>query len=262
MVINSRVLGIVIAASCVGAADAQSVLGTLIASGDEWIMSNQAYGRNRASTERLALNIADALANGRSDADFLVYSDDFGLTGSELAQTMTGAGYGWEVNTTVSFDLATLQTYDGVLLSGTLGRSASEIAVLQQYLTQGGSILVLGGTSGSGASIAAAWNPLLELGGLAFDPDKFPGSFVAEFALNDGPSGLDDGVAQITWGNGQNVFGVTPVGPGGFTQFVTADFVSEGLTATEPIIGIYQIPTPGAAFALGLAALAGTRRRR
>lgn len=245
-----------------GTAAGQSVLGTLIASGDEWIVSNDAFTRNPASTTALALNIGAALANGQAGANFLVYSDNFGLRGSSLASTMTGAGYGWDVSATLTLDLPTLQAYDAVLLSGELGRTPADIAVLQQYLTEGGSVLVLGGTSGTGASIAAAWNPLLALGGLAFDPDKFPGSFVAEFAVNPGDSTLDDGVSQITWGNGQNVFGVMSFGDSEFTQFVTADFTSEGLTSTEPIIGIYQIPAPGGAVVMGLALISATRRRR
>ncbi|MEM8757131.1 MAG: hypothetical protein AAGF47_05035 [Planctomycetota bacterium] len=243
-------------------------IGTIIAAGDEWIFSDQAYDADAVQASRLALNIADAMAGGQAGADFLVYTTENRVRNGNLAATMTDAGYGWDRNTTLTFDLPTLQTYDGIWLSGDLGRSPAEMAVLQDYVTQGGSVFVLGGTSGSGAEIAAAWNPLLSLGGLAFDDEKFPGSFTASFEVNAGSSTLDDGVSSIFWGNGQNVLGVTGVQPDvGSIEFVTADFSGEvfmgqALSSAEPIIGIFQIPAPSGLAVLAAAGLAATRRRR
>lgn len=245
-----------------GATADDPVLGTIVAIGDEWLMSNDAFVQNAASTTQLALNVADLLSGGQAGADFLVYSDNFGLRGSTLASTMTGAGYGWDATATITLDLPTLQAYDAVLLSGELGRTPADIAVLSEYVIQGGSVLVLGGTSGSASSIADAWNPLLALGGLEFGRTKFAGSFVDEYALSDGASLIDDGVAQITWGNGQNVIQTgVPLTSGG-VEFVTADFSGVGLSSAEPVIGVYQIPAPGAWAVLALATGAAARRRR
>jgi hypothetical protein len=79
---------------------------------------------------------------------------------------MTGGGNAWTVSTAVTFDLATLLTYDGVFLGG----FAADNSVLINYVNAGGNVYLAGGTAtlGSAAAEAAAWNTLLNAFGLSF----------------------------------------------------------------------------------------------
>ena len=141
----------------------------VVVNNDEWTLSNTGFG-NAPDAGVFAQNVASLFSGGGS-GDFLAYSSNFGLTQNSLANTMTGAGHTWTVSTAVSFDLPTLQTYDGVFLAGPVGGGAPDTAVLTQYVQGGGNVYLAGGTgvfTGGATGEAAVWNPFLNSFGLAF----------------------------------------------------------------------------------------------
>jgi hypothetical protein len=89
--------------------------GKIVVANDEWILSDSGTGAPN-DPGVFALNVANFFSG--STGSFLAYSGNFGLVGNSLANTMTGAGYGWTVSTAAPFTLATLQNYNAVFLGG------------------------------------------------------------------------------------------------------------------------------------------------
>ncbi len=138
---------------------------------------------------QLALNLASWFTDGRP-GKFLAYSSNIGLTGSQLAATMMGAGHSWTVTTSLDLDLATLLRYDAVFLGGT----AVDTGLLIDYVRAGGGVYLEGGTGGFGDAVAEAaqWNPFLNAFGLNFEPewierwevDPIPGTWTSPLFTN------------------------------------------------------------------------------
>lgn len=137
--------------------------GRIVVAHDEWTLSNQGFA-DAPDTGQFARNVADWFTGGQPGS-FRVWSNDFGLTGSMLAQTMTGAGHAWSISTTGTFDLATLSQYDGLFLGIYL--SNIDANVLTQYVQGGGNVYLCAG-SGGAANAANAFNPFLANFGLAY----------------------------------------------------------------------------------------------
>jgi hypothetical protein len=70
----------------------------IVVAHDEWTLSNSGFSATPASTAQFARNVADGFTGGQP-GNFRVWSNDFGLTGSQLSPTMTGAGHAWTVAT-------------------------------------------------------------------------------------------------------------------------------------------------------------------
>jgi len=141
--------------------------GRIVINADEWTwVTPDGFGRPGAAA--YALNVAEFLTACQDGGNLLAYSNDFGLTGSDLAATLTGAGYGWTVTTGLPFTLDTLQNYDAVYLSGfgAFSDGQPDTDVLIDYVQRGGNVYVAGGQNGG----AQLWNPFLEPFGLAFGP--------------------------------------------------------------------------------------------
>jgi hypothetical protein len=140
-----------------------SYAGKIVLSNDEWEFTD--YGFSQSSDAGLfAANVASWFTGG-STGNFLAYSTNFGLTGSSLASVMTSEGHAWTVTTGVTFDLATLSTYDGVFLAG----NAADNSVLTDYVNNGGNVYLAGGTGWGGAYAEAnRWNAFLNAFGLGF----------------------------------------------------------------------------------------------
>jgi hypothetical protein len=136
--------------------------GKIVVTNDEWTLSNTGFsGLNDPG--QFALNVANWFTG--SAGNFLVYSNNFGLTGSSLATVMTNAGYGWTFSTVLPQSLATLQGYDAVFLAG----NAFDNNALIQYVNGGGNVFLEGGTGiGGAAAEAAQWNTFLNAFGLGF----------------------------------------------------------------------------------------------
>ncbi len=138
--------------------------GKIVLANDEWTLSNSGYSSVN-DPDQFAKNVASWFTGGMGGGNFLAYSNNFGLTGSQLSNTMTGAGHTWTVSTAVTFDLATLSSYDGVFLAGYYVNNQ----VLIDYVNNGGNIYLAGGTGVGGAAYEAGqWNAFLNTFGLGF----------------------------------------------------------------------------------------------
>jgi hypothetical protein len=130
--------------------------GKIVVNHDEWPLSDHGFDL-APDAATFAVNVASWFTGGRH-GNFLAYSNDFGLTGAELAATMTGAGHTWTVSLLVPFTLSTLQQYDGVFLAG----NQADNSVLIAYVAGGGHVYLAGGTGFGGAAVEAAqWNTFL-----------------------------------------------------------------------------------------------------
>jgi hypothetical protein len=143
-----------------GAFPAQA--GKIVVTNDEWTLSDTGFVAPN-DPDRFALNVANWFTGNAGN--FLVYSNNFGLTGGSLSGVMTGAGYGWNVSMAQPQTLATLQGYDAVFLAG----NAFDNNVLIQYVNGGGNVFLEGGTGIVGAAAEAAqWNAFLNAFGLEY----------------------------------------------------------------------------------------------
>jgi len=154
---------LVCALLCIASPSVTAAQGRIVASSDEWPLSDTAF-TNAPGTARFVRNVASYFTGGRPGR-FLAYSSSFGLTGARLAAEMRAAGHTWTVSTTVTLDLATLQTYDGVFLIG----EAVDQTLLIDYVRAGGNVYVGGGAGvGGSAAEAARWNTFLTTFGLRY----------------------------------------------------------------------------------------------
>ncbi len=91
--------------------------GKIIVANDEWTLSDSGFGWT-SDTKTFALNVASFFTGGGT-GNFLVYSANFGLTGSSLSNAMTQAGHAWTISTSTAFTLQNLLQFDGVFLAET-----------------------------------------------------------------------------------------------------------------------------------------------
>lgn len=118
MIIRSRIV-ISLALAAVGAGSASAVVGNVVVCHDEWTLSDVGFGGG-STPDVFAVNVANWFIGGGSGS-FRAWSNNFGLTGGDLSTAMTNAGHSWTANHVGTFNLATLQTYDGIFLSGNPG---------------------------------------------------------------------------------------------------------------------------------------------
>ena len=142
-----------------------SEAGIIVLANDEWtlgVFAGAFSAPNDAGT--FATNVASWFTGGGA-GDFHAYSSNFGLNGTNLANAMTGAGHTWTTGTGITFDLATLLTYNAIFLAG----DDADNAVLISYVEAGGNVYLAGGTGvGGSAAEAGRWNTFLNHFGLGF----------------------------------------------------------------------------------------------
>ena len=137
--------------------------GRIVVAHDEWTLSNNGFQQGPDAAQ-FARNVAGWFTGGQP-GHFRVWSDDFGLIGSALSQTMTAVGHTWTVSTAGTFQLSTLQQYDAVFIGNYF--TGIDAAVLTQYVQAGGCVYVCAGNI-SDALAANAFNPFLANFGLAY----------------------------------------------------------------------------------------------
>lgn len=194
---------------------ARPPIGRIVVNHDEWTLSNFGFSFTPDAAQ-FARNVACWFTGG-APGDFLVYSDNFGLTGSPLAGTMTGAGHTWSVGF-VEFSLANLQQYDAIFLAG----NAADNAVLIDYVAAGGNVYIAGGTTGHGCE-QVTWNTFLHAFGLAYGP-CYNGIAGALPITSDHP--IFTGVTSLYQNNGNTVLELNPSNP---RTAILAFFGSNGL---------------------------------
>lgn len=234
--------------------------GRIVVNADEWTLSDSGdWGQ--PGTGNFVLNIAGFLTGQSEGANVLAYSENFGLTGTNLANTMSNAGHSWTVDNSSTFDLALLQQYDAVYVGGRVNGSDPDAQVLVDYVNNGGNVFIMGGagtTGGYGGNPlleAAAWNPFLNEFGLAFSMAYDAGSGL--FDPEDTDHQIFDGVDSLFQSVGQGIIDLdnTDDRARTFLNFQTAGDETRGRYA------VYEVPSPSG---LSLLAITGvfTRRRR
>jgi hypothetical protein len=142
-----------------------SAQGRIVVAHDDWTLSDQGFA-SAPTTGQFVRNLADWFTGGLPGT-FRAWSNNSAYTETQLALTMSTAGHTWVVSTTGTFDLATLQQYDGLFVGGyAVGIDPD---VLTQYVQAGGNVYVCAGMLG-GSFAANAFNPFLANFGLAYAP--------------------------------------------------------------------------------------------
>ncbi len=188
-----------------------AMAGSIILANDEWTLSDAGFSNAGTSAENFARNVASFFTGGGT-GNFLVYSTNFGLTGSRLRQVMTDAGHGWTVSMGVTFDLATLSTYDAVFLAG----NPADNDVLIDYVTAGGNVYLAGGTAYGGldsSGEAAIWNVFLNHFGLGLYGTSY-NSITGNIPIASSHE-LFDGVSVLYQRYGSTVLDTDPADPKG-----------------------------------------------
>jgi len=189
--------------------------GRIVANHDEWTLSDVGFSNQPTNAAKFALNIADWFTeiDGEDSGNFLVYSSNFGLVQTQLANTMTGAGHTWTINAGFApFTAENLDQFDGVFVAL---NPAADTGVLIEYVENGGNVYVAAGT-GRGGSVAEAahWNGLLNPAGLDYAPP--PGSgyngVVGNIAVSSSHPILQ-GVTALFYINGNSVSELDPADP-------------------------------------------------
>jgi len=259
------------AAATLVAAPAFASPGSIIITGDEWLVSNQAFTANVTQTRRLTDNIEDCFDNG-GPASFAVLTSHPIAYNTQFRNRLTSLG-----NTVVNnpggggpFTLATLQQYDAVFLAGSAWAGPANAPALTAYVQGGGHVMVMGGTSTNG-SAAAAWAPFLNTFGLGFGGAYFavpPGGTPLQIAATPLPNAATAGISSVSWSFGSTALDLNAADPlnqvalwGNFSAVTSPTM--PGNTQSLPIIATWNIPSPGslAGVAMGLVMAAHRRRK-
>lgn len=238
-------------------APATSHAGVLVASGDEWLLSNHAYG---APYQAGTVAFVNDLAATFGGSKYLLLTGNSNVPQGLLTQFATQLdGLGKTVAYATSFDLATASTYDAVFHFGQILNTSQ----LKTYIDGGGDAFVsLGaGYQGTAAAEAAAWNPFLAEYGLVAGSTWFPGAGFVSATVTQGPVGA----TNLIWGYGQSIEKLTPNASS--VSYVRGSFAGGptdiGLIGASQRLGPAGVPEPGAwVLMIGGFGLVGARLRR
>lgn len=218
--------------------------GMIVLANDEWTFTETGYSQAVSDPGVFATNVASWFTGGAT-GNFLAYSTNFGLTGGSLATSMTSAGHNWTVSTGVSFDLATLSSYDGIFLAG----DAADNSVLIDYVNAGGNVYLAGGT-GWGGSVAEAnrWNTFLNNFGLGFGASY--NGVGGNIAINS-PHEIFNGVDHLYQNNGNDALDLAISSP--YSELLVS-YNGHGLYAIYDDTGA-AVPEPTSLWLFGLGLL-------
>jgi hypothetical protein len=172
--------------------------GTVILNNDEWTLSNYGFAQAPASTTQFAQNLATALNSNGGACNLLVYSDNFGLTGSSLNGVLTGRGCSVTYSTG-AFNAGTLAGYDAVLLGS--HQYSYDPATLASYVEAGGNVYITGG-SGQVSNEDSMWDSFIHQFGLDFGPSYNGIEGLVPISSSDP---LLAGVTELYFNNGNSV---------------------------------------------------------
>lgn len=246
-------------ALAVGAATAASA-GVLVASGDEWTLSDYAYdAAYQAGTTAFVQDLATTFGG----SNYLLLTGNGNVPVGQLAElTAQLTGLGKTVETSATFSLATASGYDAVFHFGQ-ALTGSQFADLDAYIAGGGDAYVsLGaGWYGTAAGEAATWNPFLADYGLVAGSTWFTAPGFVSATVTQGPAGA----TNLIWGYGQSIDRL-PAGDG--VSYVRGSFAGGpqdiGLVGSSQPLGVAAVPEPATwtMMILGFAAAGAMMRRR
>lgn len=249
---NSKFLSLILLTVLANSAHA----GWLVANNDEWTLSNHGYAMS-PDADTFINNVTN-LFSGDQSGNFLAYSSNFGLTQSSLRQSVESAGHTWTVSTSVTFDLPTLQAYDGIFLGGNYVNQQTVI----DYLDQGGNVYIMAGTGWNGAVTEAnSWNQVLAQAGLQYTPSY---NGIGGVTSPDDPShALLQGVSDLFFNNGNTILDLDSSGTNGEILFSLngQGMLALGHFGDLPPDSVYSpVPAPATVFLL-LAGLVAVGRK-
>ena len=259
---DARRLALAVAFSFVAsqAGGTQADAGVLVASGDEWTLSNHAF---TAPYETGTMAFVQDLATTFGGANYLLLTGNGNVSDSQLSQlTAELTGLGKSVQSSSNFDASTIAGYDAVFHFGQ-GLSAEQLTDLDSYVTGGGNAYVsLGaGWYGTAAGEAANWNPFLANYGLVAGSTWFTAPGFVDATVTTGPAGA----TNLIWGYGQSIERL-PAGQG--VSYVRGSFVGGpadvGLVGASRALGVSAVPEPSswALMILGFGVTGLMMRRR
>ncbi|WP_337188394.1 PEPxxWA-CTERM sorting domain-containing protein [Phenylobacterium sp.] len=174
--------------------------GVLVASGDEWTLSDYAYDDTyKAGTEAFVQDLVTTFGG----SNYLLLTGNGNVPAGQLSQlTAQLNDLGKTVATSTTFDLATASAYDAVFHFGQ-GFSAPQFAALGAYMDAGGNAYVSLGSGwyGTAAGEAAAWNPFFANYGLVAGGTWFSAPGFVNVTVTSGPPGA----TNLIWGYGQSI---------------------------------------------------------
>jgi hypothetical protein len=224
--------------------------GKIVVTNDEWTLSNTGFsGLNDPG--QFALNVAQWFTGNSTGNSFLVYSSNFGLTGSSLSSVMIGAGNAWTVDTVTVPTLSYLQSFKGVFLAG----NGIDNQLLIDYVNGGGNVFLEGGTGIVGAAAEAAqWKAFLNAFGLEYGTSY---NGVGGNIPISSPHPIFAGVDSLYQDNGNDALDINLLDP---SAQVLVTVNGHGLYAVYESV---SVPEPGTLILLGCALLGlfGLRRK-
>jgi YVTN family beta-propeller protein len=192
--------------------------GKIVVVNDDWVLSNTGFAAPN-DPGKFATNVAAWFTGGRP-GNFHAYSDHFGLTGSSLASAMTSAGHTWTTGTTgFTFDLATLQKYDGIFLLV----APADDEVLIDYVESGGNVYLA--YSGDPSHLDEQYNTFVNHFGLGLG--VINNGIAGNVAISS-PHPIFASVDSLYNVNGSDILDLAPADPG---QTVVVSYNGHGLYA-------------------------------
>lgn len=223
-----------------GAASA-AYAGVLVASGDEWTLSDHAYG---APYQGGTTAFVQDLATTFGGSNYLLLTGNGNVSSGQLtALTAQLTALGKTVQTSATFSLAIASGYDAVFHFGQ-GFSGAQFSELDAYVAGGGDAYVSLGSGwyGTAAAEAAAWNPFFANYGLVAGSTWFTAAGFVDATVTQGPAGA----TNLIWGYGQSIDRL-PASNG--VSYVRGSFAGGpediGLVASSQRLGVGGVPEPG-----------------
>ncbi|MEQ1549350.1 MAG: PEPxxWA-CTERM sorting domain-containing protein, partial [Chakrabartia sp.] len=208
--------------------------GTVVASGDEWLLTNTAYtGVYTGGTTAFVNSITSTFGG----TNYLLLTGDAPTGGQSGLTSFAGQLASLGVSVTYSAALPSdLSSYDAVFH---IGQALGSTAPLSSYVANGGNLYLSlgGGYFGGAAAEANFWNPFLATYGLVAGSTWFTDPGFVNATVTTGPAG----VTNLLWGYGQSVDAIANTTG---VSYVRGNFVN-GLTDVGLIGTSRQLLIPG-----------------